>query len=123
MLLATITKAMATSPTAKRDYVLVKGSYLLGCRVSEIARLKWGDIEQLPDGAQIHLLGKGAKARTVRVSAETLELSDTLGRTHAEDYIFPSPKRNGPLTRLAIADRIAKWGRLAGATYSPFKTD
>ena len=93
MLLATITQAMVTSPTAKRDYVLVKGSYLLGCRVLEISRLKWGDIEQVPTGAQIHLLGKGAKARTVRDSAETLALFEALGRTAAEDYVFPSPKR------------------------------
>lgn len=42
MLLATITHAMVTSPTAQKDYVLVEGSYLLGCRVSEIARLKLG---------------------------------------------------------------------------------
>ena len=76
-----------------------------------------GGYRSTTDGAQIYLLGKGAKARTVRFSAEILELFDTLGRTHAEDYIFPSPKRNGPLTRLAIAARIAKWGRLAGATY------
>ena len=121
MLLATITQAMVTSPTAKRDYVLVKGSYLLGCRVSEIARFKWGYIEQLPDGAQIHLLGKGAKSRTVRVSAETLALFEALGRTAAEDYVFPSPKRNGPLTRQAIAARMAKWGRLAGVRVHPHK--
>ncbi len=47
----------------------------------------------MPDGAQIHLLGKGANARTVRVSAETLALFEALGRTAAEDYVFPSPKR------------------------------
>ena len=121
MLLATITQAMVTSPTTKRDYVLVKGSYLLGCRVSEIARLKWGDIEQLPDGAQVHLLGKGAKSRTVRVSAETLALFEALGRTAAEDYVFPSPKRNGPLTRQAIAARMAKCGRLPGVRVHPHK--
>ena len=108
MLLATITKAMATSPTAKRDYVLVKGSYLLGCRVSEIARLKWGDIEQLPDGAQIHLLGKGAKARTIRVSAETFALFEAIGCTHVEDYVVRNPKRTRSLTRQAIEARMAK---------------
>ena len=120
-LLSVIARAAVTSPKAYRDYVLVKGSYLLGCRVSEIARFKWGDIEQLPDGAQIHLLGKGAKARTVRVSAETLALFEALGRTAAEDYVFPSPKRNGPLTRQAIAARMAKWGRLAGVRVHPHK--
>ncbi len=47
----------------------------------------------MPDEAQIHLLGKGANVRTVRVSAETLALFEALGRTAAEDYVFPSPKR------------------------------
>ena len=42
----------------------------------------------MPDGAKIHLLGKGALTRTVRVSAEALALFEALGRTAAEDYIF-----------------------------------
>ena len=34
----------ATSTTARRDFVMVKGSYVLGCRVSELCRLQWKDI-------------------------------------------------------------------------------
>ena len=47
MVLATIARAAATSTTARRDFVMVKGSYLLGCRVSELCRLQWKDIEPL----------------------------------------------------------------------------
>ena len=69
-----ITRAAHLDRNAKRDYVLIKGVYLLGCRVSEIAAIRWKDIEVLSDGGQIHLFGKDSKARTVRVSSDTLEL-------------------------------------------------
>ena len=61
MVLATIARAAATSTTARRDFVMVKGSYLLGCRVSELCRLQWKDIEPLEGAGQVHLLGKGSK--------------------------------------------------------------
>jgi integrase len=47
LLLAAICRSMRSDPRAPRDYVLVKGSYLLGCRVGELARLKWEDVERL----------------------------------------------------------------------------
>jgi len=61
MVLATIAKAADGQGrgTAARDFLMVKGSYLIGCRVTELCRLCWQDIEPLEDGAQIHLLGKG----------------------------------------------------------------
>ena len=89
--MATIAKAVHHDRNAVRDYALVRGSYLLGCRVSEIAVIRWRDIEVLSDGGQIHLFGKGSKARTVRVSSDTLELFHTLGRGEADSYVFPSP--------------------------------
>ena len=94
----------------QRDYALIKGAYLLGCRVSEIAVIRWKDIEALDDGGQIHLFGKGSKRRTVRVSPATLGLFQGLGRGDAEDFVFPSPRRDGHLTRQAIGDVCRKWG-------------
>ena len=95
LLTAAITSAAHLDRKAQRDYVLIKGAYLLGCRVSEIAAIRWKDIEVLSDGGQIHLLGKGCKARTVRVSSDTLELFQSLGRGEADSYVFPSPRRRG----------------------------
>ncbi len=63
LLMATIAKAIHHDRNAVRDYALVRGSYLLGCRVSEIAGIKWKDIEVLSDGDQIHLFGKDPKQR------------------------------------------------------------
>ena len=107
--------------TATRDFVMVKGSYLIGCRVTELCRLRWQDIEPLEDGAQIHLLGKGSKARTVPTSKETLALFESLGRGEAEEWLFPSDRRDGPLTRQAVAGRMAKWGQEAGVRLHPHR--
>jgi site-specific recombinase XerD len=109
------------SRTARRDFVLVRVSYLIGARVSEIARLRWQDIEALEDGGQVHLLGKGSKARTVRISAGTLKLIEALGRGEPEDWLFPSNRNDGPLSRQAIADRMARWGKQAGVHLHPHK--
>ena len=119
LLFAAITRAAHLDPKAQRDYVLIKGAYLLGCRVSEIAVIRWKDIEVLSDGGQIHLLGKGRKARTVRVSSDTLELFQSLGRGEADSYVFPSPRGEGHLTRQAIGDVCRKWGRAAGFHVHP----
>ena len=98
LLMATIARAAHHDRNAVRDYALVRGSYLLGCRVSEIACIKWKDIEVLSDGGQFHLFGKGSKARTVRVSSDTLELFQSLGRGEADSYVFPSPRGEGHFT-------------------------
>ena len=107
------------SAIAARDYVMVRGSYLLGCRVSELCRLRWEDIEPLDEGGNVRLLGKGSKPRTIRVSTATLELFESLGRGEPEDWLFPSNKRKGPLTRQAVAARMAMWGRVAGFHVHP----
>ncbi len=39
------------SANATRDYVMVRSSYLLGCRMSELCRLRWEDIEPPVRGA------------------------------------------------------------------------
>ena len=108
LLMATITRAVHLDRNAKRDYALIRCSYLLGCRVSEIASIRWEDIEVLSDGGQIHLLGKGSKCRVVRVSGHTLKLFESLGRGEAEAFVFPSPRREGHLTRQAIGQICRK---------------
>jgi len=50
MVLAAIAKAAVASSIAHRDWVMVRGSYLLGCRVSELCHLRWQDIEPLDSG-------------------------------------------------------------------------
>jgi site-specific recombinase XerD len=101
----------------QRDLVLLKGAYLLGCRVSEIAALRWGDVVELEDGqGLVNLLGKGAKARTVRISAATLALFLSIKPLNAGEagWVFPSGRRPGQhITRQAIGSRVRHWGRVA----------
>ena len=119
LLLAAISQCFAKDRNAKRDYVLIKGSYLLGCRVSEMAAIRWKDIEPLDGGGQIHLLGKGSKSRTVRISSDSLALFEQLGRGEASSIVFPSSRRKSHLTRQAIGDVCRKWGRVAGFHVHP----
>ena len=56
---------------------MVRGSYLLGCRVSELCRLRWEDIGLLAEGGNVRLLGNGSKPRTIRISTATLELFES----------------------------------------------
>ena len=93
---------------------MVKGSFRLGCRVSELCGLRWRDVEPLGSGGQVTLLGKGSKTRTVRISADTLALLESLGRQEADDWLFPSNRSNGPMTRQGVANRMTKWGKAAG---------
>ena len=106
--MAAITRAIHYDRNAPRDYALVRGSYLLGCRVSEIAVIRWQDIEMLDGRGQNHLFGKGSKRRVVRVSSNTLALFEGLGRGEAEASVFPSPLGKGHLTRQVIGDVCSK---------------
>lgn len=106
--------ASSGSKTAARDYVMVRASYLIGCRVNELACLRWQDVEALEDGGQVHLLGKGSKPRTVRISMETLHLIEALGRGRPDQWLFPSNRHDGHITRQAIGDRMRRWGIEAG---------
>lgn len=96
----------------QRDYVLLKGSYLLGCRVSDISRLKWDDVERLNNDGQVHLLGKGSKLRVVRVSCDTVTLFESLGRDAPHDFIFKGQRPGTHLTRQAIVFAMRMWGKL-----------
>jgi len=119
MVLATIARAAVSSSIARRDWVMVNGSHLMGCRASELCRRRWQDIEPLASGGQVHLLGKGSKPRTIRVSTGTLEIFESLGRSEPEGWLFPFNRRDGPLSRQAVTARMARWGREAGVRLHP----
>jgi site-specific recombinase XerD len=119
---AIATAARSGLRTAKRDLVLVRLTYLLGARVSEVSRLQWGDVERLDDGGLVTITrGKGGKSRTIRVSTATVDLIESLGRGEAESWLFPSNRSDGPLTRQAIGDRVRRWGRQVGLHVWPHR--
>ena len=55
------------------------------------------------------------------VHAEWVVLVESLGRGEPGDWLFPSNKRNGPLTRQAVAARMAMWGREANVRLHPHR--
>ena len=55
------------------------------------------------------------------VHAEWVALVESLGRGEPGDWLFPSNKRNGPLTRQALAARMAMWGREANVRLHPHR--
>ncbi len=62
-----------------------------------------------------------AKASTVRISTIMLERFESLGRGASEDWLFPSNKRNGPLTRQGVVARMARWGKAAEVYLYPHR--
>ena len=121
MVLATIARAAATSTTARRDFVMVKGSYLLGCRVSELCRLQWKDIEPLDGAGQVTSSARAASPAPSASAPPRWSCSSPLGRGAPEDWLFPSNKRNGPLTRQGVAARMARWGKAADVHLYPHR--
>lgn len=108
--------------SARRDLVMIRAAYLLGARVSELARLQWADVERLDDGGLVTIRrGKGGKTRTIRVSSATMDLIESLGRGAADGWLFPSNRTDGPLTRQAIGDRVRRWGRQVGLQVWPHR--
>lgn len=100
---------------AARDYVLLRLSFLLGCRSTELATLRWRDVERLPDGGMVTIRnGRANTCRTIRVSGATVDLIETLGRGPADGWLFPNRKGTGPMSRQGICDRFRQWGRKAG---------
>jgi integrase/recombinase XerD len=105
---------LAVAEMDDRAYAVVSLMAYAGLRVSEVAKLRWQDIEA---GAIWVRLGKGRKDRVVpahpRVSEalERLRKRDIL-RSH---YVFPSPRDpSKPITTRALQYCIERLCRQAG---------
>src|SRR6266849_2642909 len=61
---ADVHRMLALEP-GKRNQVQLRLLYIAGLRVSEIAKLKWRDLQPRTDGGQVTVFGKGSKTRTV----------------------------------------------------------
>lgn len=95
----------------KREQLLLKFLYYSACRVGEVAKLRWKDIQPNRDGGQVTVWGKGSKTRVVRLP-DTLyrELMEFKGDASPIDPVFPSRKKHGCLG----CDRIHEIVRAAG---------
>ena len=92
-----------------RDYTLLLFLYNCGARVSEVAGLRWDDL-QLVAPRQVRLRGKGKKERLLPLWPETANALHRLrGMTRSADQQCVFANRHGqPMTRDGIAYVLAK---------------
>lgn len=124
--------------TGKRDYALLVTLYSTACRASEVLNLKWGDLQEKPNGNfTFRFRGKNGKINEVEMQRRTffiiqqyLQAAGRLETMQATDFIFtaldgervrrlPGGKdrelvENQPISN-SLANRIfKKYGRVAG---------
>jgi integrase/recombinase XerC len=102
---------------ALRDRAMLELFYSSGLRLSELCRLRWGDLS-LDDG-EVRVLGKGAKTRIVPVGSHATAALRALGRAEGMPATAPvfrgragapiSPRTvQARLKQLALAQGFAK---------------
>jgi integrase/recombinase XerD len=109
----------SSTPAGLRDRSMIELMYGAGLRVSELCRLKLGDLSQ--DHGVVRIHGKGGQQRLAPVGSKAhaalaayLEAGRALllkGRPSA--YLFLTA-RGGPLTRQGFWKRLVQHGRKAG---------
>ena len=85
----------SSPPHAIRDYALVRGSYFLGCRVSELCRL-CVEGHRAAGWRSNSPPWQGEQSKDHRVSSDTLELFESLGRGEVLRTGFSKYPWNGP---------------------------
>lgn len=70
-----------------RNHALIRFLYVSTARVSEACALRWRDLQERKDGAQVTLYGKGGETRAVLLSAETWRELTALAVHHKKDYV------------------------------------
>lgn len=111
-----------SSREGQRNRAMIETMYSCGLRVSELCSLKMEDLF-LEEGF-IRVTGKGSKQRLVPISDRAIKeinyyLSD---RCHveikpgAESFLFLSPRRGRPLSRIMVFDIVKELTAKAGIT-------
>src|SRR5437660_2126383 len=103
--------------TGRRDHALLMLACQTGLRATELTSLTIGDVH-LGTGAHVSCLGKGRKQRITPLTATTTAvlggwLAERAGQTADPLFI---PRRGTPLSRDALARRIARYTATAALT-------
>ncbi len=105
-------RLLALEPS-KRNQALLRLLYAGGLRVSELAALRWRDLQPRDDAGQVTIFGKGGKTRVVLLPASVWQELDGLGRGPAEAPVFRS-RRGGHLDPSAVERIVQKAATRAG---------
>lgn len=110
--------------TILRDSSMLELLYSSGLRVSELVKIKLGDIHF--DAGFVRIMGKGAKERVVPVNVRALEKikryiaeerPETLGKRQSP-YLFVT-KRGRPMSRQRFWQTLKAIGKQSGLDISP----
>ena len=105
-------------PIAVRDRALLELFYSSGIRLSELAALRWLDVDTAE--RMVRVIGKGAKTREVPVGTMAVEALESWRREQDSWCRQPSPphcftsKRGTALTPRAIQLRVRHWAEHKG---------
>jgi integrase/recombinase XerD len=109
-----VRRMLALEP-GRRNQVLLRLLYIAGLRVSEIAELKWRDLQPRTDGGQVTVFGKGSKTRTVLLpNAIWRELLRFRQHAGMDAPVFASRSGGGHLHPTAIERLVLKAAQRAG---------
>ncbi len=105
----------------RRNKVLLRLLYIAGLRVSEIADLKWRDLQPRTDGGQVTVFGKGSKTRTMLLPSPIWrELLRFRHHADLDTPVFASRRGGGHLHPTAIERIVWKAAQRAGVEWEGF---
>ncbi len=106
---------MVTGEAKPRNRALLRVLYGAGLRVSELTGLRWRDVAERDDTAQITVYGKGGKTRHVLLSTGTWDaLRAIRGEAGPDDAVFRSSRGGGALDARQARRIVAAAARRAG---------
>ncbi|MGA2588355.1 MAG: tyrosine-type recombinase/integrase [Bryobacteraceae bacterium] len=100
----------------ERNRAILTLLYASGVRVSELCGLRWRDLQENGDSAQITVFGKGGKTRAIRlpVSVAKQLFGIRLAGDGGDRPVFRSRKRGGGLQPTAVLRIVRRAAQRAG---------
>lgn len=100
--------------------VLFQLTYLTGCRVHEITSMKLADIN-MAEGRIYIPIAKGSRSRYVLITPDFSRILRvyTGGLDSPAGWLFPSPKKVGPISDRWVQKLMRKFAKDAGITFLP----
>ena len=111
-----------TSPTKRRDEIILRLLFAFGCRASEMVAIRWDDIYVDGDVPRLHIRkGKGSKERWVALDDIVLERLSQLRETQpSSEWLLPTlrdPSKH--ISRQGLWKLTTRAGRAAGIQAYP----
>lgn len=107
----------ADTPLAIRDKAIMELFYSSGLRLSELAALRWDQVDMA--GGFITVTGKGRKTRMAPIGSYAVRALEAWRRVRGNFASFEEPcvfvsQRGAPISARAIQSRIRHWARKQG---------